>query len=178
LQARHARRISLFLRLEESVNGSAEQQLGTALAGGAHCLALAESCTGGLIAHRVTRVPGSSAYFDRGLVVYSNRAKCELLGVSAKLLENQGAVSEACARAMLAGLFARTPATVAAAVTGIAGPTGGTSEKPVGTVWLAWGRCGEGYAECHRFPGDRVAVMEAVAEHVLLRLLECVEDRS
>lgn len=150
-------------------------RVGAALAGGAHCLALAESCTGGLIAHRVTRVPGSSAYFDRGLVVYSNRAKCELLGVPPELLEHPGAVSEACARAMLAGLFDRTPATVAAAVTGIAGPTGGSAEKPVGTVWLAWGRRGEGRAECRRFPGDRVAVMEAVAEHALHRLLECLE---
>ena len=153
-----------------------ERRLAAALAGGGHCLALAESCTGGLLAHRVTRVPGSSAYFDRGLVVYSNRAKQELLGIPAELLEQHGAVSEACAVAMLGGLFARTSATLAAAVTGIAGPTGGSPEKPVGTVWLAWGRRGASRAECRWFAGGRVAVMEAVAEHGLQRLLECVTE--
>ncbi|NTU60315.1 MAG: CinA family protein, partial [Deltaproteobacteria bacterium] len=113
-----------------------EVRLAEALAGGGGPLALAESCTGGLVAHRVTEVPGSSAYFDRGVVVYSNRAKTELLGVPESLLQEHGAVSEACARALLRGLFDRTPAELAAAVTGIAGPAGGSPEKPVGTVWV------------------------------------------
>jgi nicotinamide-nucleotide amidase len=153
-----------------------DQRLAAALAAAGHRLALAESCTGGLIAHRMTRVPGSSVYFDRGLVVYSNAAKSDLLGVPRAVLETDGAVSEACARAMLAGLFRNTPATVGAAVTGIAGPSGGTPGKPVGTVWIAWGLRGECRTECLRFAGERVEVMEAVAEYVLHLLLERVGE--
>ncbi|RMG87434.1 MAG: CinA family protein [Candidatus Dadabacteria bacterium] len=147
-----------------------EVRLAAALVSGGGPLAVAESCTGGLIAHRITRVPGSSAYFDRGLVVYSNRAKVELLGVPEDLLETHGAVSEACARAMLEGLFRRSPARLGAAVTGIAGPTGGTPEKPVGTVWVAWGRPGRIRAERLRLRGERTEIQEGAAEAVLQRL--------
>ncbi|WP_025323992.1 CinA family protein [Deferrisoma camini] len=147
-----------------------EVRLGRFLSAGGGPLAVVESCTGGLIAHRITRVAGSSAYFDRGLVVYSNRAKTELLGVPADLLELQGAVSEACARAMLEGLFARSPARIGAAVTGIAGPTGGSPEKPVGTVWVAWGRPGRIRAERLSLGGTRTQIQERAADEVLERL--------
>lgn len=149
---------------------SPEERLAAALSRRGGPLALAESCTGGLIAHRVTEVPGSSAFFDRGVVVYSNRAKTELLGVSETLLAAHGAVSEACARAMLRGLFGRTPARIAAAVTGIAGPSGGSADKPVGTVWVAWGRPGDERAECLRLEGGRSAVKAAAASAALERL--------
>ncbi|MBI5014682.1 MAG: CinA family protein [Deltaproteobacteria bacterium] len=154
-----------------------EERLAKALSGGDRLVAVAESCTGGLIAHRITEVPGSSAYFDRGVVVYSNRAKVELLGVPEELLAAHGAVSEACARAMLEGLFAVTPARLAAAVTGIAGPTGGSPEKPVGTVWLAWGSRDRRRVEHLWFPGSRSDVKQASAQAALERLAVAAEDR-
>lgn len=149
-----------------------EERLAHALRGGGGPLALAESCTGGLIGHRVTEVAGSSCYFDRGFVVYSNRAKTELLGVPAELLEKHGAVSEECARAMLRGLFARTPARLGAAVTGIAGPSGGSPAKPVGTVWVAWGTVERTGAERLWFGGSRSEVKRAAADAVLERLAD------
>lgn len=152
-----------------------EERLAAALSGGRALLALAESCTGGLIAHRVTEVPGSSAYFERGVVVYSNRAKVELLGVPPEVLAACGAVSEECARAMLRGLLARTPARLGAAVTGIAGPGGGTDAKPVGTVWLAWGSAGAEQTERLLLTGGRSEVKEAAATAVLERLAEAAE---
>lgn len=155
---------------------SPEERLAAALTRGGGPLALAESCTGGLIAHRVTEVPGSSAYFERGVVVYANRAKEELLGVPRVVLARHGAVSEACARAMLAGLFARSGARLGAAVTGVAGPSGGTPEKPVGTVWVAWGRPGAVRAERLALAGDRGAVKAAAATAVLERLADLVEE--
>lgn len=135
-------------------------------------LALAESCTGGLIAARVTSVPGSSAYFDRGVVVYSNRAKIDLLGVDPGVLEKFGAVSRETAEGMVNGLFDRTPASLGAAVTGIAGPDGGTPEKPVGTVWIAWGTRGSVRSELLALSGDRTAVRERAVEIVLKKLCE------
>jgi len=153
-----------------------EERLAQALGGGGGPLAVAESCTGGLVAHRITRVPGSSAYFDRGHVVYSNRAKSEVLGVPAGLLACHGAVSEACARAMLQGLLERSRARIGAAVTGIAGPTGGTPEKPVGTVWVAWGRPGRIRTERLRLHGTRHQIQEAAAEAVLERLAAEAEE--
>lgn len=152
-----------------------EQRLGRFLARGGGPLALAESCTGGLVAHRVTNVPGSSAYFDRGLIVYSNRAKVELLGVPEALIDAHGAVSEACARAMLKGLFDRTPAQIAAAVTGIAGPSGGSAAKPVGTVWVAWGRMEQRSVERLAFTGSRSEIKHAAADAVLHRLTALFE---
>jgi nicotinamide-nucleotide amidase len=159
------------------VTTAPEQRLAAALAGGRELLALAESCTGGLIAHRITEIPGSSAYLERGLVVYSNHAKQELLGVDPSLLAREGAVSEACATAMLRGLFERTPADLGAAVTGIAGPTGSATEKPVGTVWIAWGRREASQVECRRFSGSRSAIKWATATAVLERLVTLVETR-
>ncbi len=122
-------------------------------------LAVAESCTGGLIAAWLTARPGSSAWFDRGLVTYSNAAKRELLGVSEETLEQHGAVSAATVLAMTQGLLARSGVDWTLAVSGVAGPDGGTPEKPVGTVWIAWQ--GAGVApSCSRFlfVGDRAEV--------------------
>lgn len=122
-------------------------------------MATAESCTGGLIAASCTELAGSSAWFDRGVVSYSNEAKSELLGVDPALIVAHGAVSEPVARAMAEGVLARSKATVAVAVTGIAGPGGGSADKPVGTVWLAWAVRGQPtQARCHLFSGDRSAV--------------------
>ena len=135
-------------------------------------LATAESCTGGLVAATCTEVSGSSAWFERGWVTYSNEAKADLLGVDAALIASQGAVSEAVARAMAEGALARSLAQVTVAVTGVAGPTGGTPDKPVGTVWLAWARQGQStQVQCGVFAGDRAAVRHASVEQALRGLL-------
>jgi nicotinamide-nucleotide amidase len=127
-------------------------------------IATAESCTGGLIAAALTSISGSSAFVDRGFVTYSNAAKTEMLGVPADLIVRVGAVSEEVARAMAEGALAHSPATVAIAVTGVAGPTGGSPEKPVGLVhFAAAGRGGQTVHERHIFPGDRDAVRHAAA---------------
>lgn len=133
-------------------------------------LATAESCTGGLIAAACTDLSGSSQWFERGFVSYSNAAKTELLDVPAALIEAHGAVSEPVARAMAEGAVARSAAQVAVAVTGIAGPTGGSADKPVGTVWFGWRVAEHTYAELHRFGGDRAAVRAATVRHALGRL--------
>lgn len=135
-------------------------------------LATAESCTGGGIAAAVTDVPGSSAWFDRGFVTYSNAAKQELLGVDADTLTQHGAVSEAVVRAMASGALAGSMADVAVAVSGIAGPDGGTQDKPVGTVWIAWAwRNRTVRAEKFLFPGGRSAVREATVFAALKGIL-------
>ncbi|MBI5257109.1 MAG: CinA family protein [Burkholderiales bacterium] len=134
-------------------------------------LATAESCTGGLIAAACTDLAGSSDWFERGFVSYSNAAKTELLGVPAALIEAHGAVSEPVARAMAAGARARSQAEWAVAVTGVAGPGGGTAAKPVGLVWLAWAGPDGVEAECHRFAGDRAAVRQATVACALQGLL-------
>ncbi|MBK1717595.1 CinA family protein [Thiocystis violacea] len=136
-------------------------------------LATAESCTGGWIAKVVTDLAGSSAWFDRGFVTYSNAAKQEMLGVDADLLETHGAVSEPVVKAMVAGALARGRAEVAVAVSGIAGPGGAVPGKPVGTVWLAWGLAGrQPLARCLRLEGDREAVRAQAVQAALLGLLE------
>ena len=135
-------------------------------------LATAESCTGGLIAAACTAVAGSSDWFERGFVTYSNAAKTELLGVDAGLIATHGAVSEAVARAMAQGALQHAPVQLAVAVTGIAGPGGGVPGKPVGTVWLAWGGPGALQAECLQLPGDRDAVRGATVAAALARLLQ------
>jgi nicotinamide-nucleotide amidase len=134
-------------------------------------MATAESCTGGLIAATCTALAGSSDWFERGFVTYSNAAKTELLGVDAGLIVQHGAVSEPVARAMAEGALLRCPADVAVAVTGIAGPGGGTPAKPVGLVWLAWARRGaSANCESQVFPGDRAAVRDATVVHAIARL--------
>ena len=136
-------------------------------------MAAAESCTGGLVAAACTALAGSSDWFERGFVTYSNAAKVELLGVDAALITAQGAVSEAVALAMARGALAHSPADLAVAVTGIAGPGGAVPGKPVGTVWLATARRG-GAARAQRLqlPGDRAAVRGRTVAFALDALLE------
>lgn len=135
-------------------------------------LATAESCTGGMIAAHCTDLPGSSAWFERGFVTYSNEAKTELLGVPADLILKDGAVSESVARAMALGACYRSNAQVGVAVTGIAGPTGGSAEKPVGTVWLAWCLDGIAQAEMQLFSGDRAQIRQTTVQAALEGLLK------
>jgi nicotinamide-nucleotide amidase len=135
-------------------------------------MAAAESCTGGLIAAACTQLAGSSDWFERGVVSYSNAAKTELLDVPASLIEAHGAVSEAVARAMVQGALQRAPVELAVAVTGIAGPGGAVAGKPVGTVWLAWGTAGDVRAELLQLGGDRDAVRLASVRAALRRLAE------
>lgn len=138
-------------------------------------LVTAESCTGGWIAKLATDLPGSSAWFDAGLVTYSNEAKRHLLDVSSATLERLGAVSAQTAREMLVGALARSTADVAVAVTGIAGPDGGTPDKPVGTVWIGWQRRGaEAAAQCFHFTGDRDAVRRQTVAAALSGLRHCL----
>lgn len=137
-------------------------------------LATAESCTGGLIAGACTELSGSSVWFERGFVTYSNASKTEMLGVDAGLIARVGAVSEAVARAMAQGAVARSHAQIALSVTGVAGPTGGSPDKPVGTVWFGWSIDGQVHAEMRRFPGNRAVVRAATVRHALQRLLELV----
>lgn len=124
-----------------------------------HRLATAESCTGGWIAKLLTDIPGSSAWFLGAAVTYSDALKRALLGVTPSTLERHGAVSQECALEMVAGALACLDATIAVAVTGIAGPSGGAPDKPVGTVWIAWQRQGgAACAELFQFEGDRDGV--------------------
>ena len=139
-------------------------------------LATAESCTGGLIAGACTDLAGSSDWFERGFVSYSNAAKTGLLGVPAALIDAHGAVSEPVALAMAAGALQHSLAQRAVAVTGVAGPGGGTATKPVGLVWLAWAQRGAdgaitSRAEAQHFPGDRAAVRQATIACALQGLL-------
>jgi nicotinamide-nucleotide amidase len=135
-------------------------------------LATAESCTGGLIAAACTALAGSSDWFERGFVTYSNAAKTELLGVDAALIATHGAVSEPVALAMAQGALRRAPVQLAVAVTGIAGPGGAVPGKPVGTVWLAWGTAQRVQALLLHLPGDRAAVRLATVQHALHKLLD------
>ncbi|HEX7339309.1 MAG TPA: CinA family protein [Rhodanobacteraceae bacterium] len=142
-----------------------------------HMLVTAESCTGGWIAKVLTEVPGSSGWFDAGVVAYSYEAKEALLGVSPRTLEDEGAVSEAIALEMVSGALARLGAGAAVAVTGIAGPGGGTEDKPVGTVWIGW-KCRGGYAhaELFHFDGDREAVRRQTVAAALEGLRRVLTD--
>ncbi|MCW8891437.1 MAG: nicotinamide-nucleotide amidase [Sedimenticola sp.] len=139
-------------------------------------LTTAESCTGGWIAKVLTDIAGSSVWFDRGFITYSNEAKRDMLAVSGTLLETQGAVSEAVVAAMVQGALAHSRASVAVSVSGIAGPGGGSDEKPVGTVWFGWQRQGgQPVTRCHQFTGDREAVRQqavVVALEGVLTLLD------
>ena len=135
-------------------------------------MATAESCTGGMIAAACTDLAGSSNWFERGFVSYSNEAKTELLGVDAALIARHGAVSEEVVRAMAQGAVAHSRAQVAVAVTGVAGPTGGSAAKPVGTVWFGWTTPAGITTQIQHFDGDRAAVRQATVRHALQRLRE------
>jgi nicotinamide-nucleotide amidase len=156
--------------------------LGQALLAKGWQLALAESCTGGMVAQAVTAIAGSSAWFDRGFVTYSNEAKVDMLSVPDALIQAHGAVSEPVAQAMAAGAIQHSLAHISAAVTGIAGPSGGSLQKPVGTVCFAWFiRTDSGRAESAQttelvvetryFTGDRAGIRQQAASHVLTGLL-------
>jgi nicotinamide-nucleotide amidase len=146
-------------------------QLAALLLARRQMLATAESCTGGLIAAACTDLAGSSDWFERGFVTYSNAAKTAMLGVDAQLITSHGAVSEPVARAMAEGALRHALAQVSVAVTGIAGPSGGSADKPVGTVWLAWGLPSGVTSERQHFAGDRTAVRAATVHHALSHLL-------
>lgn len=139
-------------------------------------MATAESCTGGLIAAACTDLAGSSDWFECGFVSYANQAKTEMLGVDACLITQHGAVSEPVARAMAQGALQHSDAQVAVAVTGVAGPGGGSADKPVGTVWFAWGLPSGITSEVQHFEGDRAAVRAATVQHALARLVALLQD--
>lgn len=166
-------------------------------------LATAESCTGGLIAAACTDLAGSSTWFERGFVTYSNAAKAQMLGIDAALIAQHGAVSEPVARAMAQGALQHAHAQVALAVTGVAGPGGGSADKPVGTVWFAWALPAQTsgasasdagadlaggvkapaqapmlHSEVMHFAGDRAAVRQATLRHSLRRLLELLPSAN
>jgi nicotinamide-nucleotide amidase len=137
-------------------------------------LVTAESCTGGWVAQAVTSVAGSSGWFDRGFVTYSNAAKRAMLGVSARTLARHGAVSEQTAREMARGALRRSRAGVAVAITGIAGPGGAVPGKPVGTVCFAWARGRKMRSETRRFKGGRGRVRRQSVIHALNGVLKCL----
>ena len=153
------------------------RDLGARLQSARQMLVTAESCTGGWIAKCMTDIPGSSAWFDCGMVAYSYEAKQALLGVRPQTLEQFGAVSRETAVEMVSGALVHSGATLAVAVTGIAGPGGGSPDKPVGSVWIGWKRRG-GYAraELFRFSGDREAVRRQTVAAALSGLLRQLED--
>jgi nicotinamide-nucleotide amidase len=149
------------------------RELGDALRARGLLLASAESCTGGLIAAACTTLAGSSDWFDAAFVTYSNAAKSAQLGVPAALIDAHGAVSDEVVRAMAEGALARSQAGVVVAVTGIAGPSGGSAAKPVGTVWLAWARRGDAlHSERLQLAGDRAAVRMQTVQRALQRARE------
>jgi len=144
-------------------------------------LALAESCTGGLVCATLTELSGSSEWFERGYITYSNQAKTECLGVLAELIESHGAVSEPVARAMAQGAQRNAGTNVGISITGIAGPTGGTAEKPVGTVCFGWAivnSAGENVTACQTklFSGDRQAIRQQATEYALVGLLHLLNN--
>lgn len=150
-------------------------------------LTTAESCTGGMIASRCTDVSGSSNWFERGFVTYSNEAKHELLGVDSQLIEQHGAVSKEVVEQMVLGALRHSRAQVAIATSGIAGPTGGSADKPVGTVWFAWATPSDTgptldaesawvKTECLHLAGDRAAVREAAVQHALKTLVDLLSQ--
>ena len=149
------------------------EKLATLLSGRGWSMATAESCTGGWIAKCCTDRAGSSAWFERGFVSYSNRSKHELLGVEPGVLEREGAVSRGAALQMADGARRRAGVDAALAVTGIAGPDGGSDDKPVGTVWFAWATGGKPTeAECRLFAGGREAVRRQTVAHALQGLID------
>lgn len=182
LQALHARCFVEF-------NCKEDQMMNDIMALAAHAgwalqekglmLATAESCTGGGVAQAVTDIAGSSTWFERGFVTYSNAAKNEMLGVPATLIEQHGAVSEEVAAAMASGALSNSHAQIALSTTGIAGPGGAVPGKPVGTVCFGWAHDGKIYTERHVFPGDRQSVREQTVRHALeglLRMLGMLEQ--
>jgi PncC family amidohydrolase len=153
-------------------DNSLEQEVAKSLLSLRITIAVAESCTGGLICHRLTDIPGSSDYFERGVVAYSNLSKTELLGVSGQIISKFGAVSEECVRAMATGIKRLARTDLGLSISGIAGPTGGTQEKPVGTVYMALAWNEETQCWKYLFEGSRGAIKQKASEEALMRIRE------
>jgi len=148
------------------------QKLGDKLKQSRQLLATAESCTGGWVGKVITDVPGSSHWYDRGFITYTNQSKQEILGVPVNIIEQFGAVSEHTVRAMVAGVLAHSHADVALSISGIAGPGGGTDTKPVGLVYFGWGkRNGEVHTQSQTFRGDREEIRRQAVQHSLSILM-------
>ena len=148
-------------------------ELGAALKGRAYMLALAESCTGGMVAQTVTSLAGSSAWFDRGFVTYSNQSKIDMLGVLAQTLETFGAVSEEIATEMALGALKHSQAHIAGSITGIAGPEGGTVDKPIGTVCFAWAETNKPTTfTTKKFDGNREGIRQQTTAFLMQQLIE------
>jgi len=153
------------------------ERLGAALQQKGMLLALAESCTGGMVAQAVTSIAGSSAWFDRGFVTYSNEAKIEMLDVSQQTLSQYGAVSEEAAKEMAEGAIKHSHATISGSITGIAGPTGGSNEKPVGTVCFAWNLENKCLVSATKhFQGSRQEIRTQATSALLEGLLNLLRD--
>jgi len=153
------------------------QEIGTLLLARGEFVATAESCTGGLIAKLLTDIAGCSGWFERGVITYSNLAKQELLDVPEDIITDAGAVSDATAQCMVEGLLMSSPADWGIAVTGVAGPTGGTKAKPVGTVWISWlHRGNDPVVSCYHFDGNREQVREQTAQTALTELLKLLRN--
>lgn len=151
------------------------QQLATLAVEREQIIATAESCTGGLIAGALTELAGSSAWFDRGFVTYSNESKQQLLGVTEETLAGPGAVSAATVAQMAQGALARSNASMAVSVSGVAGPSGGSDSKPVGTVWIAWASDAFGHRTRHFvFTGDRAQIRDQTVTEAIRGLIECI----
>lgn len=160
------------------MNAHLAETLGQLLLANGQSVTTAESCTGGMISAAITDISGSSSWFERGFVVYSNEAKCEMLGVSASVIAEHGAVSEPVVRALAANARLAARADWAVAVSGVAGPTGGSKDKPVGTVWFAWSGPNGEVAQCCRFDGDRAAVRSQTVMHSLKKLIELIKEQK
>ncbi len=157
----------------EEIREKAEELLDSARQKGRK-IAVAESCTGGMVASSLVDIAGSSEVFERGFITYSNEAKVEMLGVPAGLIETKGAVSKEVAIEMAKGAFHNSESDIALAVTGIAGPDGGTDEKPVGLVHFAVATMEGGVVDCHHvFEGDRLAIRQAATLKALELMLQC-----
>lgn len=170
--------LQLIARTEvtQDMNTLAEE-IGARLLERGEFVATAESCTGGLIAKLMTDIAGSSGWFERGVITYSNLAKQELLDVPEDIIADTGAVSDTTAQCMVEGLLMSSPADWGIAVTGVAGPTGGTKAKPVGTVWIAWlHRGGDPVVRCHHFDGNREQVREQTANTAMAELLKFLRN--
>ncbi|GIZ13914.1 CinA family protein [Pseudomonas sp. NCCP-436] len=154
------------------------ERLGRKLGARGEQVVTAESCTGGGIAEAITRIPGSSAWFEAGFVTYSNAQKTRQLGVAPELFTRVGAVSSEVVEAMVRGAQAGSGARYAVAVSGVAGPDGGSVEKPVGTVWIAWGDGERVFSRCEWFGGDRQAVRRKTVESALTGLLQLLDKEN
>lgn len=160
------------------MNQSAAERLGELLLARGQRVTAAESCTGGLVCGAITDVAGSSSWFERGFVVYSNEAKRDMLAVPQALLDAHGAVSAQVVEALAQQAKKQAGADWAVAISGVAGPTGGSAEKPVGLVWFAWAGPGASRTESCRFEGDRAAVRAQAVQHALTSLVNLIEEQA